>query len=165
MPTYVSLWNFTQDGIANVEESPDRLDEAKGLFEALGGELRDFYLTMGQYDVVIVAEFPNDEAASTANLTIAKGGTARSETLKAFSEGAFRDIVGDLPGESSPDPVVQPWARDWGRQTVRSTPRNRRALMATMMVERDMNTAPTAGERTTPTGARTPAASGSANTL
>ena len=97
MPIYVSLWNFTNDGIANVHQSPDRLEEAKGLFEALGGELRDFYLTMGQYDVVIVADFPNDEAASTANLTIARGGTARSETLKAFSEDTFRNIVGDLP--------------------------------------------------------------------
>ena len=97
MPTYVSLWNFTTDGITNVHQSPDRLDEAKGLFEALGGELRDFYLTMGQYDVVIVADFPNDEAAATANLTNARGGTARSETLKAFPEGPFRDIVGGLP--------------------------------------------------------------------
>jgi len=52
---------------------------------------------MGQYDVVIVADFPNDEAAATANLTNARGGTARSETLKAFPEGPFRDIVGGLP--------------------------------------------------------------------
>lgn len=99
MPTYISLWNFTQEGIENVDESPDRLDEAKGLFEALGGELRDFYLTMGQYDVVIVADFPDDESAAKAALTIARGGTASSETLKAFSEEGFREIVAGLPGQ------------------------------------------------------------------
>lgn len=98
MPTYVSLWNFTQDGIENVDESPERLDEAKGLFEALGGELREFYLTMGQYDVVIIADFPDDEAAAKAAITIAKGGTASSETLTAFDEAGFRDIVAGLPG-------------------------------------------------------------------
>lgn len=97
MPTSVSLWNFTQQGIENVDESPDRLDEAKQLFEALGGELRDFYLTMGQYDVVIVADFPNDETAAKAALTVARGGTASSETLKAFDEDGFRDIVTGLP--------------------------------------------------------------------
>lgn len=98
MPTYVSLWNFTREGIENVEESPDRLEEAKGLFEALGGELRQFYLTMGQYDVVIIADFPDDESAAKAALTVAKGGTASSETLKAFDEAGFRKIVAGLPG-------------------------------------------------------------------
>ena len=47
----------------------------------------------------------------------------------------------------------------------RSSPLNNWALSATMMVDRLINTAPTAGARTNPIGARTPAANGTATTL
>ena len=45
--------------------------------------------------MVILAEFPNDEAAASATLTIASGGTARSETHEAFSEDQFRETVAE----------------------------------------------------------------------
>ena len=97
MPTYVSLWNFTTDGITNVHQSPDRLDEAKGLFEALGGELRDFYLTMGQYDAVAIMEMPDAETATQAGITISGAGAVRAETLRAFPEAGYRELIGGLP--------------------------------------------------------------------
>lgn len=98
MPTYVTLWNWTAEGVQNAKESPARLDEAKQPFESLGGELKDMYLTFGQYDLVLVAEFPDDKTAAQANLSIAQGGTASSETLKAFTEDEFREVVSGLPG-------------------------------------------------------------------
>lgn len=98
MPTYITLWNWTTEGVRNAKDSPDRLDEAKQLFESLGGELKEMFLTFGRYDLVLIAEFPDDETAARANLTIAQGGTAGSETLKAFTEDEFREVVAGLPG-------------------------------------------------------------------
>lgn len=97
MPTYITLANYTQQGIENVEESPNRLDDVKSLIDSLGGELREFYLTMGEYDIVTVAEFPDDDAAAKALLAIGRAGAVSTKTLKAFEEDEFREIIADLP--------------------------------------------------------------------
>ena len=97
MPTYITLWNYTQDGIENIDDSPDRLDAAVELMESLGGELKGFYLTMGAYDLVSVAEFPDDDAAAKATLRIGQSGAVSSETMKAWPESDYRDLISNLP--------------------------------------------------------------------
>lgn len=67
------------------------------LLESLGGELKGFYLTMGEYDIVTVAEFPDDETATKAVLRIGQPGAVSSETLKAWPEDDYRDIIANLP--------------------------------------------------------------------
>ena len=61
MPTYITLISWTQKGIESVKEGPARLDAAKQAFQAMGAELKEFYLVMGQYDMVVVGEAPDDE--------------------------------------------------------------------------------------------------------
>lgn len=102
MPTYISLVEYTQDGIKNVENSPDRLEAARSLAEELGGELTDFYLTMGQYDIVVVTEFPDDETCAQFALNIGSQGAVSTETLKAFTEDEYRDIIGALVARDAP---------------------------------------------------------------
>ena len=97
MPTYISLADWTGEGIENVDGSPGRLDEAKELAESLGGEMKHFFMTMGQYDIVVITEMPDDDAAAKMALTLGRGGAVRTETLKAFTEEEYRDIVADLP--------------------------------------------------------------------
>lgn len=97
MPTYITLWDYTQHGIENVEESPARLDRAREVVESVGGELREFYLTMGAHDIVTVAEFPDDDAAAKALLRIGQSGAVSSETMKAWPEDEYRDLVANLP--------------------------------------------------------------------
>lgn len=98
MPTYVSLLEFTQDGIANVEESPARLERAKDLAAEKGSEITDFFLTFGRYDAVVVFEAPDDETAAELVLTVAKQGAVSSETLKAFTEDEYRDVIESVSG-------------------------------------------------------------------
>ena len=97
MPTYISLINLTQDGIKNIKESPDRLDAAKKAFQAFGGELKEFYLVMGQYDMVVVSEGPDDETAAKLALAISSQGAISTETLRAFTEDEYRKIIAELP--------------------------------------------------------------------
>ena len=96
MATYIVLVNWTQKGIENVKESPDRLDAAKKAFQAAGAELKEFYLVMGKYDMVVVAEAPDDETVAKVALTIGSGGAIRTETLRAFTEKEYRNIVAAL---------------------------------------------------------------------
>ncbi len=96
MATYVSLIRYTEQGIRNIKESPNRLDAAKKLFQAAGGELKQFYLAMGKYDIVLVAEAPDDETVARITLSLGALGNVRTETLRVFNEGEFRKIVGSL---------------------------------------------------------------------
>ena len=97
MPTYISLVRWTQKGIENIKESPSRLDAAKKTFQAAGGELKEFYLVTGQYDMVVVAKFPDDETLAKAVLVTGALGNVRTESLRAFTEDEYRKIIADLP--------------------------------------------------------------------
>ena len=97
MPTYITLLRWTQQGIQHIKESPTRLDQAREAIQAAGGELKAFYLTMGQYDGVAISEAPNDEAYARTLLAIASAGAVRTETLRAFAEEDYRKIIAALP--------------------------------------------------------------------
>ncbi len=49
MSIYVMLINYTEQGIRNIKSSPKRADAARFLAKSCGTELKDLYLTMGQY--------------------------------------------------------------------------------------------------------------------
>lgn len=93
MATYVILGNWTEQGIRNVKDSPGRLDAAKEVHRKHGAELKAFYMTMGNHDMVVISEAPSDEAMAKIALTIGAGGNVRTTTLKAFSEGEYREIL------------------------------------------------------------------------
>jgi uncharacterized protein with GYD domain len=95
--TYVTLWKYTQDGIKAIKDSPARLDAVRALLPTLGAEMKAFYLTMGRYDLVTITEAPDDETAAKAALAIASGGNVGSETLRAFTEAEYREIMAGLP--------------------------------------------------------------------
>jgi uncharacterized protein with GYD domain len=64
MPTYISLVSWTDQGIRNVKEAPQRVDDFKKAVEAAGGKVNGFYLTMGKYDIVVIVDLPSDETAA-----------------------------------------------------------------------------------------------------
>ena len=96
MPHYVTLLRYTQQGIAKVKESPARLDAARKAAEKAGGKIHSWYLTMGRYDAVFIAEFPDDETCARFALSVGSLGNVTTETLKAFTEPEYRRIVGSL---------------------------------------------------------------------
>ena len=97
MPSYLSLINWTEQGIGNVKESPARLDAAKQAVEAAGGRMIFFYMTMGEYDLAMLIEVPNDETAASVLLALGSQGSIRSTTMRAFTEEEYRTIIGNLP--------------------------------------------------------------------
>jgi uncharacterized protein with GYD domain len=97
MATYIILINYTDQGIRNVKDSPKRLDAAKKLLKSMGGEIKEFFLTMGSYDIAIVAEAPGDDVIAKFTLASGSLGNIRTTTLKAFPEVEYRKIIGALP--------------------------------------------------------------------
>ncbi len=97
MPTYITLYRYTDQGISNIKESPNRMHAYRQALQDMGGGLKAIYLTMGQYDCVAILELPDDESAARANLALASLGNVRTETLRAFTEDEFRQITDALP--------------------------------------------------------------------
>jgi len=97
MPTYITLFRYTREGITAIKDSPTRLEKVKQVVKSAGGELKAFYLTMGSYDGVVISEAPSDEACTKVMLTVGAAGAVRTETLRAFTEDEYRKLIAELP--------------------------------------------------------------------
>jgi len=97
MPTYIMLMNLTDQGIRDIKNAPQRMEQATKSLEAAGGKLIGIYTVMGQYDYVAIGEAPNDAAAMALLLDLGSQGNVRTTTLKAFGKEEFAEIVKKLP--------------------------------------------------------------------
>ena len=94
MTTYVSLIKWTEQGIQNFRDTTQRAEEFSKLVESVGGTVRELLWTVGEYDIVCVADFPDDEAGVAALLQVGSAGNVRSNTLRAFSAQEMTSIIG-----------------------------------------------------------------------
>ena len=97
MPTYIALVDYSDQGIRNIKDSPKRLDAAKKMLKDMGGEVKQFYLTMGAHDIVTVIEAPSDETVAKFVLVLGAAGNVRTTTMKAFTEAEYRKLISTLP--------------------------------------------------------------------
>ena len=96
MSTYICLCNWTHGGIEYVRESTERLDAARQEWEKEGVTIRDTFMTLGQYDLIVVVEAPDDATLAKVLLAQASKGGLRTTTLRAFSETDYRAIIQSL---------------------------------------------------------------------
>ena len=96
MATYITLMNFTDQGIRNVKESPDRYDAFLEMAEKLGVTIKNAYWTVGHYDVVMIAEGP-EEAATSLLLKLGSLGNVRTQTLRGYTVEEIERIVSNMP--------------------------------------------------------------------
>jgi uncharacterized protein with GYD domain len=94
---YIILGRYTREGITNIKDAPKRLEAAQQVAKSLGGEIKEFYLTMGRYDFVVICEGPSNEAAMQSLLTVGSRGMSRTETLVAFPAEEALKIIKKLP--------------------------------------------------------------------
>ena len=97
MATYIALIRYTDKGIETVRESPSRLAGAKEMLRGLGVELKQFFLLMGEYDVMYIMEAENEEAVTRASLALGSTGKIKAQTFRAFSEEEYRELIASLP--------------------------------------------------------------------
>jgi uncharacterized protein with GYD domain len=96
MASYVTLVSFTDQGIRNVKDSPDRLGAFRAMAEKLGVTIKSFHYTVGTYDAVIVIEGA-DEAVTSALLKVGSLGNIRTQTMRAFSPDEMKAIISKMP--------------------------------------------------------------------
>ena len=98
MNTYVVLLTMTSAEVADLDTPLEEAfaggaPEARSTIERHGGKLVEVYLTMGQYDGVLIVEFPDDVSCARAMLALRNSGGI-TQTLRAFPESQWPEIAG-----------------------------------------------------------------------
>lgn len=107
MPTYVTLAEYVQQDIESARESSDQFDRMREEAGDRDGELREGFVTFGEYDVVMLSEFPDDESYAQFALTVADAIGLDTETLRAFTENEVDEILAGLHGPPGRPPGEQ----------------------------------------------------------
>ncbi len=100
MPKYMYQVSYTSESWATQLGSPqDREQQIGQVVQRLGGRLESFYYTFGDYDLVLIADFPDNESAAAISLAATSGGAVKSiktTPLMTTSQGmeAMRKAAG-----------------------------------------------------------------------
>jgi uncharacterized protein with GYD domain len=97
MAVYVVLGNFTEQGIKNIRHSPERARMFQQVAEKMGIKPKAVYWTMGQYDVVLVLDAPDDESLAASLMALGSQGNVKTTTLRAFGAEAMARIMAKMP--------------------------------------------------------------------
>lgn len=93
MPTYVNLIRFTDQGIRNYGDTVDRAKDYWASIEEAGGRVLHEVWTLGEYDIVVLFEAPDDEAATSLALKVSSQGNVRTTTMRGFTAEEMQRIV------------------------------------------------------------------------
>ena len=93
MATYIALTSFTDQGVRTVKDTAKRADAVKDLAKKFGVTAKEFYWTLGSYDVVAIFEAPDDASMTALGMAIGAGGNVRTQTLRAFSREEINGVL------------------------------------------------------------------------
>jgi uncharacterized protein with GYD domain len=96
MANYIVLSNFTEQGIRSVKDTTKRADAVRDLAKKFGVTAKEFYWTLGTWDVVVVFDAPDDASMTALGLAIGAAGNVRTQTMRAFSRDEMNGILAKL---------------------------------------------------------------------
>ncbi len=96
MGIYITLASFTDQGIRNVKESPQRAEVVRGMASKCDVTIREIFWTLGQYDLVVILESQDEASVTAFGLSIGALGNVRTQTLRAFSADEMKQIISKM---------------------------------------------------------------------
>jgi uncharacterized protein with GYD domain len=96
MNTYVVLINYTQHGIDTIKDALARTEKVSKMLEKAGARIKDYYLTLGEYDYVVIFEAPDDKTMARMLIEIGRLGAVRTKTMRAFTQAESKEILSEL---------------------------------------------------------------------
>lgn len=97
MPTYLALLNFTDQGIRTVKDTTKRAAAVREMAAGAGMNMKEIYWTLGQYDIAVIFEAPDDTSMTAFGLALGAAGNVRSQTLRAFTASEMDAILNKMP--------------------------------------------------------------------
>ena len=97
MNTYISLLNFTAQGLQNVHESRHRAEAFRTAAKKAGVKVMHTFWTLGDYDGMIVYQAQSDAVATGLMLSLSGLGNVHTKSLRAFEADEFAEIIKQAP--------------------------------------------------------------------
>ncbi|HEY2586404.1 MAG TPA: GYD domain-containing protein [Tepidisphaeraceae bacterium] len=101
MVRFITLWNWTDKGVAKIDETIDRAEAFAAAAEKAGVRVKEFFWTVGEYDGFLVTEAPDETSAIAAIAHVARLGNIRTRTLRALDAADMRQVLGKLENAAS----------------------------------------------------------------
>ena len=70
MATYILLCHFTDQGVRGVKDSPKRARAFMAAAKKAGATVKEFYWTLGRYDMVSILDAPDVETVTALGLSV-----------------------------------------------------------------------------------------------
>ncbi len=93
MVRFVTLWNWTDQGIAKLADTVDRAEAFAKNADKSGIRVAQFFWLVGEHDGMIIHEAPDEITAIAAMAKLAKLGNVRTHTQRAFDAAEMRQIL------------------------------------------------------------------------
>jgi len=93
MATYVTMINWTDQGIKKFSDTTQRAQDFAEVVAKEGGRLREIVWTLGDYDIVVIFDAPDDETATTSLLRVSSLGNVRTKTMRGFTSAEMDGII------------------------------------------------------------------------
>jgi uncharacterized protein with GYD domain len=94
---FIMSLSFTERGIREIKDDPKRAQAAHDLAKKCGCEIKQVYLTSGEYDLMQIIETTNDDNIAKYALANCSLGFVRSRTVRAWSLDEMTKIISELP--------------------------------------------------------------------
>ena len=96
MAMYIVLLHFTDQGIRNIKDTTKRADATREMAKKFGVTAKEFYWTLGSYDVVELFESPDDTSMAAFLASFGALGNIRTQALRAFSQAEMDGILAKM---------------------------------------------------------------------
>ncbi len=97
MPTYVMLFNWTEQGVRAAKDTTKRAEKFRDQAEKLGVKVRETFWTVGPYDSLALVEASDDTAASRLAIWLGSQGFVRTLTMRCYTAAEMAKLVQGLP--------------------------------------------------------------------
>jgi uncharacterized protein with GYD domain len=89
MPLFLSQIAYNENGWQALVSNPqNRLDVIRPVVEKLGGRVMNAYFAFGEYDFVLITEFPDNVSVAALAIAAAAGGAVKSVKTTPLMEAA-----------------------------------------------------------------------------
>ena len=94
MNHYIALLRYTAKGVEHIKDSTKRAHHFNKLAKKAGVKIEGQYWTIGRYDGVLIIAADSEKKALHLLVELAAGGNVRAETMLAYTDKTFAQIVG-----------------------------------------------------------------------
>jgi uncharacterized protein with GYD domain len=106
MPKYLYRGSYTQQGVKGLlkEGGTSRRATIEALAKGMGGSVEAFYYALGEDDIYVIVDLPDQTAATAISLAVAAAGSAELSTVvlitpEELDEATKRTVAYRPPGQ------------------------------------------------------------------